>query len=65
MGIQDGVVNVWSRIGDEESGWNPGRERKFFLLYNAQFGSGPHPTSCSVGTRVLLGVKQLSNDVDR
>ena len=44
MGSQDGVVNMWTRIGEGQSGWNPGRGRKFFLLYNAQFGSGIPPS---------------------
>jgi len=61
MGSQDGAVNIWTRIGDGQSGWNPGRGRKFFLLY---MDRGPHPASCSVGIRILSGVKQLSNDVD-
>ena len=43
MGSQDGVVNIWTRIGDGQSGWNPGRGRKFLLLCNAQFGSGTQP----------------------
>jgi len=44
MGNQDGVVNIWTRIGDGQLGWNPGRSRKFFLLNNAQFGSGTPPS---------------------
>jgi hypothetical protein len=65
VGIQHGVVSVRTRVGDGQSGSNPGRGRKCFLLYNAQSGSGTHPASCSVGTRVLSWMKRLSNDVDR
>jgi hypothetical protein len=43
--------------------WIPAGERDFSVLQNVQTGSGAHPTSCSLDTRVLSQGKELGCDV--
>jgi hypothetical protein len=65
MGSQDGVVNIWTRVGDGQSVGTLAGAGNFFFSITHSLDLGPHPTSCSVGTRVLSGIKRLSNDADR
>ena len=65
MGNQDVVVNIWTRIGDGQSFGTLAGAGNFFFSITCSFDLGPHPASYSVGTRVLSGVKRMSNDVER
>jgi hypothetical protein len=62
MGIQHGVVNLWTRVGDGELCSNPGRAGNVFISIMHSLDLGPTQPPVHWARGFLAGGKQLSNE---
>jgi hypothetical protein len=60
MNLINSLVYLEAGYGLDDRGSIPGRDKKLFVLHSAQTGSGAHPVSYIVGTRVCFSGDQAA-----